>query len=234
MTLTIAHRAFLQDVTFEVPRGAVTTLLGPPGAGKTLVLRTIMGLVDPRPRPGRIVLAGTRIDRWSTDRIARAGVGYVPQSAANFGDLTVAQNILLGARSGRVARDRLDWLTGLFPSLATRWRAPAGDLPDGAPRLLALARALVDKRRVYLIDEPTAGLTAADTDTVIAALRDLRLQGATILLVASDPVVVRALGDAAVAMGQGHVAWRGAMGDIADAAALRACMAGTPARDTAA
>lgn len=234
VTVHGAHGPILRDVTVDVPRGAVTALLGPPGSGKTSVLRAIMGLAHPRARRGRIMLAGTPIDRWPTDRIARAGVGYVPQAAANFADLTVAENILLGARSGPVVRDRLDWLTGLFPPLAASWRAPAGDLPGGMRRVLALARALVDKRRVYLIDEPTAGLAAADTDSVIAALRDLRLQGASILLVVSDPVVARALGDAGVAMGRGRVIWTGSMADLAGPADLRARMTGMPAGDAAA
>lgn len=220
----IGRHRVLQDVAFAVPKGAVTLLVGRKGAGKTTVLRTVMGLL--RPRAGRITLAGTRIECLPPQRIARAGVSYVPQSMRLFADLTVAENIALGSRSGPVVRERLDWLTGLFQPLATRWRSPAGDLPTGAQRMLALARALVEKRRLYLIDDPTHGLAEVEAETVIAALRDLRLQGATILLVTPDVTLARALGDDCVALERGRIGWTGKVSEIADDDLLRACTAG--------
>jgi len=228
----IGRHRVLQDVAFAVPKGAVTLLLGRKGAGKTTVLRTVMGLL--RPRAGRITLDGTRIELLSPQWIARAGVSYVPQSMRLFTDLTVAENIAIGSRSGPVMRERLDWLTGLFPLLATRWRSPAGDLPPGAQRMLALARALVAKRNLYLIDDPTLGLAEAEAETVIAALRDLRLQGATILLVTPDVALARALGDGCVALERGRIGWTGTISDIADEDLLRACAAGLRPGDAAA
>ncbi len=227
----IGRYRILHDMTFDVPKGAVTMLLGRNGAGKTTTLRSVMGLW--RARAGDITFAGDRIDRWPTHRIARAGVGYVPESMCIFGDLTVAENIALGARSGRVPRDRLDWLTGLFPPLATFWRAPAGNLSGGQKQMLALARALVEKRRLYLIDEPTKGLAPVIVDTVVAALRDLKLQGATILMVEQNFAVARALGDACVVMDDGHVTWRGTMDELACDAALQARLLGLNLGDAA-
>jgi branched-chain amino acid transport system ATP-binding protein len=210
----------LRDVTFEVPRGGVTMLLGRNGAGTTTILRTILGLW--RARAGEIRFAGDRIDRWPTHRIARAGIGYVPQSLSIFSDLTVAENIALGARSGPVPRDRIDWLTGLFPPLGTFWRSPAANLSGEQRQLLALARALVERRRLYLIDEPTRGLPPAIVDTVVSALRDLKLQGAAILLVEQNFAVARALGDACAVVDDGRIAWRGTMQALADDPALQA------------
>lgn len=221
----------LQDVTFDVPKGAVTLLLGRRGAGKTTVLRTVVGLQ--RARAGEIVLAGDRIDRWPSHRIARAGVGYVPQTMSIFTDLTVAENITLGARSGPVPRDRMDWLTGLFPPLATLWRSPAGTLTDGQKRILALARALVERRRLYLIDEPTKGLAPADVDTVVAALRDLKLQGATILMVDQTVAVVRALADVCVGIDAGRITWQGTPADLDADPSLRTRLPGLTLGDAA-
>jgi branched-chain amino acid transport system ATP-binding protein len=227
----IGRYRVLDDVTFDVPRGAVTMLLGRNGAGKTTTLRTVMGLW--RARAGEIIFAGDRIDRWTTHRIARAGVGYVPESMSIFGDLTVAENIALGARGGPVARDRLDWLTGLFPPLATFWRAPAGNLSGGQKQMLALARALVEKRRLYLIDEPTKGLAPVVVDTVVAALRDLKLQGATILMVEQNFAVARALGEACAVIDDGRVVWSGSMTALADDLALQTRLMGLNLGDAA-
>lgn len=227
----IGRTRILQDVTFDVPKRAVTMLLGRNGAGKTTTLRTVMGLW--RARAGDIVLSGDRIDRWPSHRIARAGVGYVPEAMSIFTDLTVAENISLGARSGPVPRDRLDWLTGLFPPLATLWRSPAGNLSRGEKQMLALARALVEKRRLYLIDEPTRGLAPAIVDTVVAALRDLKLQGATILMVERNVALARALGDACVVMDAGRVTWRGTMADLDRDPALQTRLLGRTLGDAA-
>ncbi|WP_420798286.1 ATP-binding cassette domain-containing protein [Meridianimarinicoccus roseus] len=220
----IGRYHILGDVGFDVPTGAVTMLLGRNGVGKTTTLRTIMGLW--RARSGEIRFAGNRIERWPTHRIARAGVGYVPESMAIFGDLTVAENVALGSVSKRVPTDRLDWLFSLFPPLATFWRAPAGNLSGGQKQMLALARALVQKRRLYLIDEPTKGLAPTVVDTVVAALRDLKLQGATVLMVEQNFAVARALGDRCVVMDDGRVTWSGVMADLAQDAALQTRLMG--------
>lgn len=227
----IGRYSILHDITLDAPKGTVTMLLGRNGAGKTTTLRTVMGLW--RARGGDITFAGDRIDRWPTHRIARAGVGYVPESMCIFGDLTVAENIALGARSGPVPRDRLDWLTGLFPPLRTFWRSPAGNLSGGQKQMLALARALVEKRKLYLIDEPTKGLAPVIVDTVVAALRDLKLQGATILMVEQNFAVACALGDGCVVMDDGHVTWRGTMDDLARDPALQTRLLGLNLGDAA-
>lgn len=220
----IGRYHILSDVGFDVPSGAVTMLLGRNGVGKTTTLRTIMGLW--RARAGSIRFAGEQIERWPSHRTARAGIGYVPESMSIFSDLTVAENITLGAVSGPVSQQRLDWLFSLFPQLATFWRVPAGNLSGGQKQMLALARALVEKRRLYLIDEPTKGLAPSVVSTVVSALRDLKLQGATILMVEQNFAVARALGDRCVVMDDGQVTWRGEMQELADDPGLQARLMG--------
>ncbi|WP_341776724.1 ABC transporter ATP-binding protein [Meridianimarinicoccus aquatilis] len=210
----IGRYHILSDVGFDVPSGAVTMLLGRNGVGKTTTLRTIMGLWHAR--AGSIRFAGEKIEHWPPHRIARAGIGYVPESMSIFSDLTVAENVTLGAVSGPVSQQRLDWLFSLFPQLATFWRVPAGHLSGGQKQMLALSRALVEKRRLYLIDEPTKGLAPSVVSTVVSAIRDLKLQGATILMVEQNFAVARALGDQCVVMDDGRVTWRGQMSDLAD------------------
>jgi branched-chain amino acid transport system ATP-binding protein len=209
----IGRQDILKDVGFDVPGGGVTLLLGRKGVGKTTALRTIMGLSPPR--AGSVMFAGNRIDGWSAHRIARLGVGYVPEKMGIFSTLNVAENIALGALSQRAAASRIDWLMQIFPPLARFWRVPAGSLSGGQKQMLSLARAFVEKRRLYVIDEPTKGLEPAMVSTVVSALRDLKLQGATILMVEQNFAVARALADTCVLMDQGRVTWRGPMADFA-------------------
>src|SRR3954452_8494590 len=116
----------MHGVDLEVPRGELTVLLGRNGAGKTTTLRTIMGLW--RASSGRITLAGQHIEARATPDIARAGVGYVPESMAVFSDLTVKENLILAARDGPLDDSRLDWIFGFFPALKRFWLSRAGSL----------------------------------------------------------------------------------------------------------
>ena len=199
-------------------------LLGRNGAGKTTTLRTIMGLW--RAKAGRIALAGEDIAAWAPPRIARSGIGYVPEEMGIFGDLTVAENMALAARSGPLRADRLDWIFATFPAAADVLALPGGRLSGGQKQMLAMARAMAEPRRLYLIDEPTKGLAPAIVATLVGALRDLKAQGTSILLVEQNFAVARALGDMAAVMENGGVAWSGTMADLAGDAALQARLMG--------
>ncbi|MCA8878415.1 MAG: ABC transporter ATP-binding protein [Rhodobacteraceae bacterium] len=214
----------LDDVSFDVPVRGVTMLLGRNGAGKTTTLRTIMGLRQPR--SGHIRFDGEDISGWPAHRIARAGLGYVPEDMGIFGSLSVAENMILAARSGPIPADRLDWLFSVFPALRTFWNAPAGTLSGGQKQMLAVARAMVERRRLYLIDEPTKGLAPAIMATLVKAIRDLKLQGAAVLLVEQNFAVARELGDRCVVLDDGRVAWSGSMTAIADDPDLQARLLG--------
>lgn len=220
----IARYRILQGVDLDVPKGQVTMLLGRNGVGKTTTLRTIMGLW--RAREGDIWMDGRNLAAMQPAAIARAGIGYVPEDMGIFGDLTVEENMRLGALSGRLNRTRIDWLLRAFPALQTFWTKPAATLSGGQKQMLSIARTIVEPRRLYLIDEPTKGLAPAIISTLVAALRELKHEGATILMVEQNFAVARALGDTCAVMDDGRVVWSGAMATLAEDPHLQAELMG--------
>jgi branched-chain amino acid transport system ATP-binding protein len=229
----------LHGVDFEVPAGEVTMLLGRNGAGKTTTLRTIMGLwaasqgsvvFDGRQIGGPgAPLAGAAADASTSRRAASAqlltpaiaaqGIAYVPENMGIFADLSVAENMLLAARSARrldqLDGARLEWLFSLFPALKKFWLHPAGKLSGGQKQMLAIARAMVEPRRLLLIDEPSKGLAPAIVQNLIAALRELKRTATTVLLVEQNFAVAKALGDHVAVMDDGRVVHRGSMAELA-------------------
>lgn len=215
----IAQYHILHGVEFEVPRGEVTMLLGHNGAGKTTTLRTIMGLW--RPRAGSITFEGQDIGGLAPPAIARKGIAIVPEDMGIFADLTVEENLILAAISGPIDPQRRDWILAAFPALRTFWNMPAGNLSGGQKQMLSIARAVIEERKLYLIDEPSKGLAPAIVSTLAGALRDLKRAGATILMVEQNFSLARALGDRAVVMDDGHVVWTGTMDALTGDTALQ-------------
>ncbi len=217
----------LHGVDFEVPAGQVTMLLGRNGAGKTTTLRTIMGLWQRS--QGEIAFEGEPLG-GSTPEIARRGIGYVPENMGIFGDLTVRENMLLAARGARTIEQidsaRLEWLFGLFPALKKFWLYPAGKLSGGQKQMLAIGRAMVEPRKLLLIDEPSKGLAPAMVQSLIAALNELKATATTVLLVEQNFSVARALGDGVAVMDSGTVVHRGAMAELAEDEALQSRLLG--------
>jgi len=209
----------LHGVDFGVPEGQTTMLLGRNGAGKTTTLRTIMGLWPAS--SGRIALAGQRIERSATPDIARLGVGYVPESMAVFSDLTVRENLILAAREGAPDDARLQWIFGFFPALKRFWLSRAGALSGGQKQMLSIARAVVEPRKLLLIDEPTKGLAPAIVVALIECLAEIKRRGATILLVEQNFHAARELGDAVLVMDNGKIVHRGEMAALAADVALQ-------------
>jgi branched-chain amino acid transport system ATP-binding protein len=142
-----------------------------------------------------------------------------------FSDLTVQENMLLAARGARHAaeldRARLDWIFGFFPALKKFWLYPAGKLSGGQKQMLAVARAIVEPRTLILIDEPSKGLAPSIVRNLIAALRELKAQKTTILLVEQNFQMARALGDTVAVMDDGHIVHSGRMADLAGDEALQ-------------
>jgi branched-chain amino acid transport system ATP-binding protein len=213
----------LHGVDLDVPEGEVTMLLGRNGAGKSTTLRTIMGLW--RASQGRIDFNGAPIQGRRTPEIAQAGIGYVPETMGIFSDLTVRENLLLAARQARRAEDldtqRLEWIFGFFPALKKFWLFPAGKLSGGQKQMLAIARAIIEPRALLLIDEPSKGLAPSIVNNLIAALRELKAQAATILLVEQNFQMACALGDSVAVMDDGRVVHRGRMAELVDDEGLR-------------
>jgi len=209
----IGRYHILHGVEFGVPEGQTTMLLGRNGAGKTTTLRTIMGLW--RASSGEIRLAGARIETLSTPDIARAGIGYVPETMAVFSDLTVKENLILAAREGEMDQTRLDWIFGFFPPLRKFWLARAGTLSGGQKQMLSFARSLIEPRRLLLIDEPTKGLAPAIIGALIDCLKEVKRRGATILLVEQNFRVAQEIGDTVSVMDNGRVIHSGTMAELA-------------------
>jgi len=220
----IGRYHILHGVDLAVPAGQVTMLLGRNGAGKTTTLRTVMGLWATS--AGSVTFDGARIDgTLGTPDIARLGIAYVPENMGVFADLTVSENMLLAARGARTL-DRLDtarleWLFGLFPALKKFWLHPAGKLSGGQKQMLAIARAMVEPRRLLLIDEPSKGLAPAIVQNLVEALRELKRTETTVLLVEQNFQVAQALGDHVAVMDDGRVVHRGPMREMVDDEALQ-------------
>ena len=213
----------LHGVDLDVPEGEVTVLLGRNGAGKTTTLRTVMGLHAAS--RGTVAFRGAPIHGLPTPDIAQRGIAYVPETMGIFADLTVQENVVLAARAARHAgeldRARLDWIFGLFPALKKFWLYPAGKLSGGQKQMLAVARAIVEPRALILIDEPSKGLAPSIVRNLVGALRELKSQRTTILLVEQNFMMASALGDTVAVMDDGRVVHRGTMAELADDEALQ-------------
>jgi branched-chain amino acid transport system ATP-binding protein len=191
-----------KDVSFTVPEGGVTALLGRNGVGKTTTIRAIMGLSD---RRGRVAFDGTDIGRERTDRIVRRGVGYVPEDRDVFATLTVDENLRLAERNGSA---RYGLVYDLFPELRQRGAQRAGTLSGGQQQMLAIGRALLNPNRLLLIDEPTKGLAPLLVTEVAKAL-EKAAEATTVLLVEQNLGVVRRLADQVVVLDVGRIVHAG-------------------------
>ena len=203
----------LQGVDLAVPRGGLTALLGRNGAGKTTTLRTIMGLWHAS--SGNVRFDGDEITAWATPDVAQAGIAYVPENMGIFADLTVRENLLLAARAGGIDPARLRWILELFPALRKFWSAAAGVLSGGQKQMLSIARAMIEPRKLILIDEPTKGLAPAIIANMIEAFRELKDGATSLLVVEQNFVFARQLGDTVAVMDDGKVAHTGGMAAFA-------------------
>ena len=219
----IGQYHILQGVDLIVNQGGITVLLGRNGAGKTTTLRTIMGLW--RPSRGKVVFAGRAIGGSDTPSIAQSGIAYVPETMAVFADLTVQENMILAARNGPPDAARLDWIFGFFPAMKKFWQYPAGVLSGGQKQMLAIARAIIEPRRLILIDEPTKGLAPAIIEAMITAFAELK-RDTTILLVEQNFRFAASLGDGVAVMDDGRVVHRGAMAELSRDEALQTRLLG--------
>ncbi|MBA3844397.1 MAG: ABC transporter ATP-binding protein [Actinobacteria bacterium] len=188
----------LQGISFDVPEGGVTALLGRNGVGKTTTLRALLGLVPSR---GTIDLAGSTIGGTPTHKIVRRGVGYVPEDRDVFAGLTVDENLRLSERD---EKPKYDLVYDLFPELEQRGKQLAGTLSGGQQQMVAIARALLNENRVLLVDEPTKGL-APLLVTEVARVLERVSELTTVLLVEQNLGVVQRVARDAVVLDAGQV-----------------------------
>ncbi len=221
--------AAVKGIDVEVREGEVVALLGANGAGKSTTLRTISGLT--RPRGGTVSFASERIDRLSPSRIVRLGIAHCPEGRRVFGSLSVAENLRLGAtaRSDResIAADRAR-VCDLFPVLRERMGQTAGTLSGGEQQMLALARAMMARPRLLLLDEPSLGIAPLIVQSIFRTLAELKEMGIAILLVEQNMSLALDLADRAYVLTTGSVSMSGPAAELkADYEAVAAAYLGT-------
>lgn len=192
----------LHGISLEVKQAELVTLLGRNGAGKTTTLKSIMGLVAVR--AGTIRYGGDNIIGKPTHQIFRQGLGYVPQGRRIFSSLSVAENLRLS--SFRCDEKTIEWVLTIFPSLAKRLKHRGNELSGGEQQMLAIARVLIGRPRLVLLDEPSEGLAPLLVTTIMETIRELKRSGLTMLLVEANLNMAANLGDRHYIMAQGLIA----------------------------
>lgn len=199
----------LKEVSLTVNDGEIVTLIGANGAGKTTTLRTISGLI--RPRKGSIIFDGHDLTKMAPDEIAGLGIFQVPEGRRVFGNLTVMENLLMGAylRKDDISKD-LEFVFTLFPRLKEREKQKAGTLSGGEQQMLAISRAFMGKPRMMLLDEPSLGLAPLLVFNIFETIKEINKQGVTILLVEQNAYMALQIAHRAYVLETGRVVMEGA------------------------
>jgi len=212
----------LQGISISVPEGKVVTLLGANGAGKTTTLRAVMGLA--RPKEGQITLDGKSLIGKRPYEIVRLGVSMAPEGRRIFPDLTVLENLLLGAYArtdtAGISRD-LEFVFSLFPRLKERQNQRGGTLSGGEQQMLAVARALMAGPKLLLLDEPSLGLAPVLITEVYRAFQRLREEGRTILLVEQNARAALSLADYGYVLETGRIVAQGPTQELRESELVR-------------
>ena len=195
----------VRDVSMDVVPGRIATIIGPNGAGKSTMLKAVAGVL--KPRTGSIMIDGAELAGLPASRVARHGVSYVPQDANVFRQLTVAENMEMGAWIDRSNYDeRLERVLTLFPDLKERWSVRAGSLSGGQRQMVAFGMALLVEPRVLLLDEPSAGLSPMMVDQMFETVRRVNETGIAVLMVEQNAVQALRISDHGYVMAAGAVA----------------------------
>jgi branched-chain amino acid transport system ATP-binding protein len=203
----------LRGVSFTVPPGAITVLLGRNGAGKTTTLRSIMGLTPPR--TGHVRFREREITGFAPHRVFDLGIGYVPEGRQIFPQLDVGENLRLAQRPSPDGSGwTLDRILDYFPVLRDRWRQRGRSLSGGEQQMLAIARALAGNPELLMLDEPSQGLAPRLVRELGALLMRLKGEGVTLLLVEQNARMALAVSDHVLVLGKGAVVFAGAVADF--------------------
>jgi branched-chain amino acid transport system ATP-binding protein len=196
-------------VSVEVKQGQVVTLIGSNGAGKSTTLRSIVGLV--KPRSGSVKFEGEELTRLAAHKIIRRGIGVSPEGRHVFPNLSVLENLELGAyhQSPKNFSADLEWVYSLFPRLKERQRQLSGTLSGGEQQMLAFGRALMSRPKLVLLDEPSLGLAPLVVEEVFKTIRAINRQGATVLLVEQNAVAALKVAHYAYVLETGRVILEG-------------------------
>lgn len=215
----------VKGISFEVPEKSIVTLIGANGAGKSTTLRSIVSLT--RPASGTITFQGEDITGKDTNVIVSKGITLVPEGRRIFPDLTVMENLRVGAymRKDSVQAD-LDWVFDLFPRLKERHWQPGGTLSGGEQQMLAIARALMSKPKLIMMDEPSLGLAPIIVQGVFDIIREINKQGVTILLVEQNANMALHIADVGYVMETGRITMTGTGNELAENEEIKAAYLG--------
>lgn len=200
----------LEEINLKIEKGALDAVIGPNGAGKSTLLRVISGLEEPD--RGKIEFLGERIDEMKPHKIAKRGIAHCPERRRLFYDMTVMENLDLGAYSlkdKRLFNELLDFVFTIFPRLKERKKQRAGTLSGGEQQMLAVGRALMANPKLLLLDEPSLGLAPKVKDKIFAAIQKIKQEGTTTLLVEQDAVLAMDVGENLHVLEEGKIEMRG-------------------------
>jgi branched-chain amino acid transport system ATP-binding protein len=203
----------VRNVSFQVPAGALVTLVGANGAGKTSILNAVSGLL--RPRRGSIRFRGEDVTKWPSHKMVKAGLAQVPEGRQILATLTVAENLSLGGwHRGHTLARNVAAMYERFPVLGERRKLQAGALSGGEQQMLAIARALIAEPAVLLLDEPSMGLAPKIVDDVFAVIEEIRAAGTTVVLVEQNARRALAAADYGYVLETGEITHSGAAADL--------------------
>ncbi|HEY4372574.1 MAG TPA: ABC transporter ATP-binding protein [Burkholderiales bacterium] len=204
----------LADVSLEVNAGEVVVLLGRNGAGKSTTMKSIIGLV--KATKGEVTFQGRRIERMAPYRVARLGLGYVPEERRIFTDLSVLENLEVGRQAPRAGVPTWGWdkIASLFPNLGEMPQRAGGRMSGGEQQMLTIARTLMGNPACILLDEPSEGVAPVIVDQMAAAIRELKAQGVAILLSEQNLHFATEVADRAYIIEKGRIRFSGSMAEL--------------------
>lgn len=215
----------VKDISFEVPKGEVVTLIGANGAGKSSTLRSIVGLV--KPESGSILLKGEELTGIPTEQIVTKEITLVPEGRRVFPDMTVAENLKIGAYMRKDSLDEdMNWVYDLFPRLKERSWQLAGTLSGGEQQMLAIGRALMSRPEIIMMDEPSLGLAPIVVRGVFDIIREINKQGVTILLVEQNANMALKAANLGYVMETGRITLSGTGAELLENEAVKAAYLG--------
>ncbi|MFX1446589.1 MAG: ABC transporter ATP-binding protein [Promethearchaeota archaeon] len=200
----------LEEINLKIEEGALDAVIGPNGAGKSTLLRVISGLEEPD--RGKVEFLGERIDEMKAYKIANKGIAHCPERRRLFYDMTVMENIEMGAyalKDKKKFNELLEFVFELFPRLRERKKQRAGTLSGGEQQMLAIARAIVANPKLLLLDEPSLGLAPKIKDKIFEAINQIKREGTTTLLVEQDAVLAMDVAENIHLLEEGKIEMRG-------------------------
>ena len=212
----------LHDISFEVNEGEIVTLIGANGAGKTTILRTVSGLIQPK--NGNVSFLAKPITGVPANKIVELGIGQVPEGRRIFANLTVLENLEMGAYSRKdkdKVRDDYEMVFHRFPRLKERLKQVAGTLSGGEQQMLAMGRALMSKPRLLLMDEPSMGLAPLLVNEIFSIIKDINKSGTTILLVEQNANMALSIAKRAYVLETGRITLSGSAKELSTSEEVR-------------